>query len=99
MSATSARLRDSPLVVPEDQGVPARVRHRANRAPGNPVVWSPDYGGGYPYPGGRYNTEPGTADFAALDTNRDGALTMSDDVYAPFYPGDAYVDWVGLSDS
>ena len=32
-----------------------------------------------------------------LDTNKDGKLTETDDPYGPYYPGDAYVDWVGLS--
>jgi hypothetical protein len=66
-------------------------------APGTLTVWSPNYGGGYPFTGGQYTAKPGSADFRALDTNRDGTLTMDDDMYAPFYPGDAYVDWVGLT--
>jgi hypothetical protein len=66
-------------------------------AAGNIIVWSPNYGGGYPFAGGGYNPRPGTADFAALDTNGDGELSMSDDMYAPYYPGDRYVDWVGLT--
>jgi hypothetical protein len=66
-------------------------------APGNVMVWSPNYGGGYPFTGGAYVARPGTAEFAALDTDRNGTLTMSDDMYAPFYPGDTYVDWVGLT--
>ncbi len=45
------------------------------RAPGSAMVWSPNYGGGYPFPNERYNAKPGTADFAALDTNADGVLT------------------------
>ncbi len=68
------------------------------RAPGSVMVWSPNYGGGYPFPNGRgNNAKPGTADFAALDTNADGVLTMDDDPYSPYYPGDAYVDWVALN--
>lgn len=44
-----------------------------------------------------YSVSPGTPDFKAMDTNGDGLLTMADDMYTPFYPGDEYVDWVGLS--
>jgi hypothetical protein len=61
------------------------------------VVWAPNYGGGYPFTGGAYAASSGTADFAALDTDHDGRLTMADDPYTPYYPGDAYVDWVGLT--
>ncbi len=67
------------------------------RAPRTAVLWAPNYGGGYPYRGGRYAAQPGTPDFAALDTDGDGALTMADDPYAPYYPGDDAVDWVGLT--
>jgi hypothetical protein len=61
------------------------------------TVWAPNYGGGYPFPGGRYAAHPGTAGFDALDRDHDGALTMADDPYAPYYPGDDVVDWVGMS--
>ncbi|MET3721846.1 MULTISPECIES: glycosyl hydrolase [unclassified Arthrobacter] len=67
------------------------------RAPGSAMMWAPNYGGGYPFAGGQFEAKPGTADFAALDTDDDGALTMADDSYAPYYPGDAAVDWVGMS--
>ncbi|WP_307807067.1 glycosyl hydrolase [Naasia sp. SYSU D00057] len=66
-------------------------------APGSAMMWAPNYGGGYPFTGGRYAAVPGGADFAALDTDGDGALTMADDPYAPYYPGDDAVDWVGMS--
>ena len=66
-------------------------------APGTALVWAPNYGGGYPYTGGTHSARAGTADHAALDTDLSGALTMADDSYAPYYPGDAYVDWVGLT--
>jgi hypothetical protein len=66
-------------------------------APGSAMMWAPNYGGGYPFAGGRFKAEPGSVDFTALDTDADGALTMSDDPYAPYYPGDAAVDWVGMS--
>jgi hypothetical protein len=66
-------------------------------APKSAMVWAPNYGGGYPFPDGGFNAQPGTADFAGLDINKDGVLTMADDPYGPYYPGDAYVDWVGLT--
>jgi hypothetical protein len=67
------------------------------QAPRTAMVWAPNYGGGYPFAGGRHLALEGSAGFALLDTNRDGALTMQDDPYAPYYPGDDAVDWVGMS--
>jgi hypothetical protein len=61
------------------------------------MVWSPAYGGGYPFPAETYNAKPGSADFRALDTNRDGVLAPGDDPYLPYYPGDQWVDWVGVT--
>lgn len=64
---------------------------------GTVMVWSPNYGGGYPFPGEEYEAQPGTAAFAQMDTDHDGKITMADDPYGPYYPGDSYVDWVGLT--
>lgn len=61
------------------------------------MLWAPNYGGGYPFAGGRYEASPQSSDFHLLDTNQDGHLDMSDDMYAPYYPGDDAVDWVGMS--
>ncbi|WP_084448366.1 glycoside hydrolase family 26 protein [Desulfovibrio inopinatus] len=59
------------------------------------MAWTPGQGWGYPYAGGAYT---GSVDSdPALDTNSDGVLTSADDPYAPFYPGDEAVDWVGFS--
>ncbi|KAI8902429.1 glycoside hydrolase superfamily [Globomyces pollinis-pini] len=66
------------------------------------MVWGPNLGINYPF------TSPGAlvrmptrssnpADFALLDTNNDGVIDSKDDPYIPYYPGDEYVDWVGLS--
>lgn len=66
-------------------------------APGSSMMWAPNYGGGYPFPGGPHQAKPGSQDYKALDTNADGKLTMADDSYAPYYPGEQYVDWVGVS--
>lgn len=66
-------------------------------APGTAMMWAPNYGGGYPFAGGAYLAKPGTKNFAILDTNHDGVLSMADDPYLPYYPGDDAVDWVGMS--
>jgi hypothetical protein len=67
------------------------------KAPGSAMMWAPNYGGGYPFAGGQYEAKAGSADFAALDTDGNGVLNMTDDAYAPYYPGDDAVDWVGMS--
>ena len=62
------------------------------------MVWAPVYGAGYPF--GRALTSPGTAEQRAdrdrLDTDGDGRLGDGDDPYGPYFPGDRWVDWVGL---
>ncbi|MBT1624186.1 OpgC domain-containing protein [Curtobacterium flaccumfaciens pv. oortii] len=62
------------------------------------MVWSPSYGAGYPFgeSAGRL-ADLSATDVAKLDTNGDGELTAADDPYEPYWPGDASVDWVGLS--
>ncbi|KAJ3185198.1 hypothetical protein HK101_009822, partial [Irineochytrium annulatum] len=64
-------------------------------------IWAPNSGNGYPFPSGAFfptgSTAEGAARIAALDTNGDGVLDKNDDPYYPYYPGDEYVDWVGLS--
>jgi hypothetical protein len=67
------------------------------RAPKAAMVWAPNYGGGYPFSGGAYVAKPGSAAYASLDTDHDGQLSMTDDPYLPYYPGDDAVDWVGMS--
>jgi hypothetical protein len=66
-------------------------------APRSAMMWAPNYGGGYPFKNGAYPPKRGTEAFAQLDTNRDGRLGIDDDPYAPYYPGDDAVDWVGLT--
>jgi|GEM_PF-1590489 len=62
------------------------------------LIWAPNHGAGYPFPfGGPYRAQPGTPDFAVLDTDGDGVLTQADDMYGPYYPGDDVVDWVGMT--
>jgi len=51
-------------------------------APNVAMAWTPNQGWGYPWPGGEYYNP---------------AFTEGDDPYAPYYPGNDYVDWVGHS--
>src|SRR5205823_9919968 len=67
------------------------------KAPLTATVWAPNYGAGYPFRGGRYEVGPGSSDFSLMDTNGDGVLSIADDPYVPYYPGDDAVDWVGMS--
>ena len=75
----------------------ARVARVVHQIPGAETLWAPNYGGGYPFSGGPYEAQPGTAAFADLDSGGDGRLDGTDDPYAPYYPGDDFVDWVGMS--
>lgn len=61
-------------------------------APASSMAWAPNEGAGYPFPAG-----PFLGDSAALDTDGDGQITNADDPYAPYWPGDDAVDWVGMS--
>eukprot|EP00775_Hariotina_reticulata_P009966 gene9966-10121_t len=68
------------------------------------MLWAPNEGSGYPYLGGQYAIRCSAEAFATpgsdcnqLDTNKDGAITITDDMYTPYYPGDDVVDWVGMS--
>jgi hypothetical protein len=67
------------------------------RAAGAGMLWAPNTGLGYPFHGGRYEAPPGSAAARALDTNGDGSVSAADDPYAPYWPGDDAVDWVGMS--
>ncbi|KAJ3025157.1 UNVERIFIED_CONTAM: hypothetical protein HDU68_007426 [Siphonaria sp. JEL0065] len=63
------------------------------------MVWAPNVGFGYPFgtSGGITLPSNGSANFLAMDTNRDGVITSQDDPYGPYWPGAEYVDWVGIS--
>ncbi|MGY1723581.1 glycoside hydrolase family 26 protein [Blastococcus sp. SYSU DS0533] len=65
-------------------------------APGSAVMWAPNYGGGYPFTGGAHAATD-LGDVTALDTDGDGAVSAADDPYAPYWPGEDAVDWVGMS--
>jgi hypothetical protein len=62
------------------------------------MVWSPAYGAGYPF-GRSYGAvdSAGRRITQVLDTDGDGTVDDGDDPYAPYFPGPAHVDWVGLS--
>ena len=79
--------------------VPAyRAMAQAFESKSNAVmVWQPFQGRDYPFTRNRNAPAPGTQGFALLDTNSDGAWNGSDAPYAPYYPGDDVVDWVGLT--
>ncbi len=66
-------------------------------APSSATLWAPNQGAGYPYTGGRYEAKPDSRAARLLDTNGDGSLGADDDPYAPYWPGDDAVDWVGMS--
>ncbi|KAJ3279594.1 hypothetical protein HK104_001309 [Borealophlyctis nickersoniae] len=94
------------IVTAVRNALPADVRNRVA------FVWAPSVaatrGGSYPWPSNGYTpftnqqqltraNAVNATEFAALDTNNDGVLSSADDPYSPYYPGDEYVDWVGLS--
>ncbi|SDY13890.1 Glycosyl hydrolase family 26 [Modestobacter sp. DSM 44400] len=66
-------------------------------APGSATMWAPNYGGGYPFTGGEFLAGTRSQAAAVLDTDGDGVVTGADDPYAPYWPGDDAVDWVGMS--
>jgi hypothetical protein len=67
------------------------------RSPSSAMIWAPNQGSGYPYTGGKYVARKGSKDAKVLDTNHDGVVDIGDDPYAPYYPGDDAVDWIGVS--
>jgi hypothetical protein len=71
----------------------ARIIHA--RTTRTAMLWSPNNGLGYPF--GKPMPIMPVEEFAALDTNKDGAVNQEDDCYEPYYPGDDAVDWVGLT--
>ncbi|OUM45661.1 acyltransferase [Arthrobacter agilis] len=60
------------------------------------MVWSPTAAEDYPFRDPS-ETAPSGGALGALDTDGNGVWDFDDDAYAPYYPGDDVVDWVGLS--
>lgn len=66
-------------------------------------VWAPNIATNYPWASSNPNESPYSAkptnveDWKLLDTNQDNKLSDLDDPYLPYYPGDEWVDFVGLS--
>lgn len=60
------------------------------------IVWSPAAARDYPF---REATSqpPAGVSLESLDTTADGIWNQDDAAYAPYYPGDRFVDWAGLS--
>ncbi|ORY48555.1 glycoside hydrolase [Rhizoclosmatium globosum] len=55
-------------------------------------VWAPNAADGYPF-----GVPLAAYELSALDTNKNGALDYGDDPFTPYWPGEDYVDWVGIS--
>ncbi len=67
------------------------------------MMWAPNTGCGYPWRwGGASSTNShcsginGPANLTDCDANGDGVVDEGD-AFIPYYPGNKYVDWVGLS--
>lgn len=60
------------------------------------MVWSPTAAEDYPFRDPSA-TAPSGGPLGSLDTDGNGEWNFEDDAYAPYYPGDDVVDWVGLS--
>ncbi|KAI9030312.1 glycoside hydrolase superfamily [Hyaloraphidium curvatum] len=61
------------------------------------LAWAPNMGAGYPYSPSIYTPANTSAEWRALDTNKDGKVDEQDDPYTPYWPGEQYVDWVAMS--
>jgi hypothetical protein len=63
------------------------------------VIWQPVYGAGYPFGATARSVrrDAGVVSERAIDTDGDGRLTLQDDPYGPYWPGEGAVDWVGLT--
>ncbi|KAJ3069364.1 hypothetical protein HDU98_007605 [Podochytrium sp. JEL0797] len=75
--------------VAEYQRIVNVIRTVTNRVS---FVWAPNAANLYPF-----GTPLPTAEITNLDTNKNGILDFGDDPFTPYWPGSAYVDWVGIS--
>lgn len=71
-----------------------RVADAVRSAPDSEIVWAPNEGIGYPFDDG-----PGAVVAPRGEREAESVTGSSSplDPYAPYYPGDDYVDWVGLT--
>ena len=83
---------------PRDYISAFRTLAAAVHSAGGETMWAPAYGSGYPFKGVRGAIEGISPDTVAdLDTDGNGRVGPEDSPYAPYYPGDDAVDWVGLT--
>ncbi|KAI9190012.1 hypothetical protein H9P43_001445 [Blastocladiella emersonii ATCC 22665] len=62
-------------------------------APKVAMVWSPNIG----FPAEIKFTAPGSPEYLAMDTDKNGKVDELDDPYEPFFPGAANVDFISVS--
>ena len=83
---------------PDAYAAAFRTLAAAVHGAGAETLWAPAYGAGYPFAGVRGAIEGISPDTVAdLDTDGSGSVGPEDSPYAPYYPGDDAVDWVGLT--
>ena len=72
---------------------------RAAAGPNNVAfIWAPNSANGYPYLKSTHSVTVNSSKWdPSLDTNGDGKFDKLDDPFSSFYPGDEWVDWVGMS--
>jgi hypothetical protein len=58
-------------------------------------VWAPSVGASYPFNPAK--VVGNDTELMGLDSNKDGTFDNQDDPYSVYFPGNDYVDWVGLS--
>ncbi|KAJ3043257.1 hypothetical protein HK097_001783, partial [Rhizophlyctis rosea] len=65
------------------------------------MVWAPAPAQRYPFNetgrSSRYSPGWNSTRWRRMDTNGDGRVDEEDDPYSPYYPGDEYVDWIGVT--
>lgn len=61
------------------------------------MVWSPASGLNYPFQQGMFFPMLNETRYPILDTNSDGFFNSKDDPYLPYFPGESFVDWGGIS--
>ncbi|KAI9344253.1 glycoside hydrolase superfamily [Obelidium mucronatum] len=75
--------------LPEYRRIADAIRAVTNRVS---FVWAPNAANLYPF-----GSVLPDAEVSTLDTNKNGVVDFEDDPFTPYWPGDDYVDWVGIS--